>query len=82
MDDAITSNITKVRMRRDLKATINAFAQYELCFCNRFYINPFGGTIKSTGFTVEGQPGTVFLTDVPNKNEDGSLDGSGRGQYH
>ena len=79
VDDAITSNITKVRMRRDLKATINAFAQYELCFGNRFYINPFGGTIKSTGFTVEGQPGTVFLTDVPNKNEDGSLDGSGKG---
>ena len=79
VDSAITSNITKVRMRRDLKASINTFAQYELCFGNQFHINPFGANIKSTGFTVEDQPGTVYLTDIPNKNPDGSLDGSNKG---
>ena len=79
VDSAITSNITKIRMRRDLKASINTFAQYELCFGNQFHINPFGANIKSTGFTVEGQPGTVYLTDIPNKNPDGSLDGSYKG---
>ena len=38
-DGAITSNITKVRIRRDLRALINQFGQYELCFRNRFHVN-------------------------------------------
>ena len=46
--NGITSNITKVIIRRDLKALLNQFAQYELCFGNRFYINPAGFNIKST----------------------------------
>ena len=33
-DTALTSNITKVIIRRDLKVTVNQFAQYELCFGN------------------------------------------------
>ena len=52
VDNGITSNITKVIIRRDLKASLNQFAQYELCFGNRFNINPAGFNIKSTGFTV------------------------------
>ena len=39
VDNAITSNITKVRIRRDLKELTNQFAQYELCFGNRFHVN-------------------------------------------
>ena len=77
--EGITSNITKVIIRRDLKASLNTFAQYELCFGNRFHINPAGFNIKSTGFTVSGSSKTVNLTDVPNKNADGSLDGSNMG---
>ena len=30
VDSAITSNITKVKIRRDLRALVNQFAQYEL----------------------------------------------------
>ena len=40
---------------------------------------PEGKNIKSTGFTIQGQTDTVYLTDIPNKNSDGTLDGSGRG---
>ena len=76
VDNAITSNITKVIIRRDLKALINQFAQYELCFGNRFYINPAGFNIKSTGFTVNGFTQTAYITDVPNKDGSGNLDGS------
>ena len=65
-DNAITSNITKIRMRRDLKATINQFAQYELCFGNKFHINPEGYNIRSTGFKISTEVDTVYLTDVPN----------------
>ena len=79
IDNAITSNITRVRIRRNLKALTNQFAQYELCYGNRFHINPEGKNIKSTGFTIEGQTDTVYFTDIPNKNSDGSLDGSGKG---
>ena len=79
IDNGITSNITKVIIRRDMKALLNQFAQYELCFGNRFYINPAGYNIKSTGFTVSGSNETAFLTDVPNKDAAGNLDGSMKG---
>jgi hypothetical protein len=65
-DTSITSNITKVRIRRDLKALINQFTQYELCFGNKFHVNESGYNIKSTGFKISGESDTVYLTDVPN----------------
>ena len=79
VDNAITSNITKVIIRRDLKALLNQFAQYELCFGNKFNINSAGFNIKSTGFTVSGETNTVYLTDVPNKDANGNLDKSNKG---
>ena len=79
IDDAISSNITRVIIRRNLKALINESAQYELCYGNAFRVNPEGKNIKSTGFTVQGQNDMLYLTDIPNKNSDGSLDGSGKG---
>jgi len=71
-DTAITSNITKVRIRRDLKASLNQFAQYELCFGNKFHVNPQGRNIKSTGFTISGESSTVYLTDTPSITSSGS----------
>jgi|TARA_E500000305_G_C4027395_1_gene242640 hypothetical protein len=65
-DDAITSNITKIIIRRDLKPAMNQFAQYELCFGNKFHVNSSGYNIKSTGFKISGEADTVYLTDVPN----------------
>ena len=67
-DNAITSNITRVKIRRDLRALINQFGQYELCFGNRFHVNSDGYNIKSTGFTISTEPGTVYLTDIPNSD--------------
>jgi len=64
-DNAITSNITTVRMRRDLRSSINQLVQYELCFGNRFHVNPEGRNISSTGFTIFGETSTVYLTDTP-----------------
>lgn len=71
-DTAITSNITKVRIRRDLKASLNQFAQYELCFGNKFHVNPQGRNIKSTGFKIAGESSTVFLTDTPTISSGGT----------
>ena len=66
VDNAITSNITKVRIRRDMKALKNQYAQYELCFGNKFHANPNGLNIKSTGFKIAGETSTVYITDAPN----------------
>ena len=79
IDGAITSNITIVKMRRNLKAMLNTNAQYELCYGNQFHINSKGLNIKSTGFKVSGETDTVYLTDIPNKDSNGNLDGSMKG---
>ena len=69
IDRAITSNITRVRIRRNLNALVNQFAQYELCFGNQFNVKPEGLNIKSTGFKILGTIETVFFTDVPNADK-------------
>jgi hypothetical protein len=79
VDTAITSNITKIKIRRNLKALLNQFAQYELCFGNKFHINSNGYNIKSSGFFLSSTTDPVYLTDVPNKDLNGNLDGSGKG---
>ena len=63
VDTSITSNITTVRIRRDLAAAIDEWAQYELCFDNEFYHEDNNYNIKSTGFTVSGIDGTVYFSD-------------------
>ena len=78
-NESMTSNITTIKMRRDMQARLNTFAEYELCFGNRFHIKNHGhspvydGTllgynIRSTGFTVSGISGTVYLGDRPSGN--------------
>jgi hypothetical protein len=64
-DKSITSNITKVLMRRDLNPEINNFATYELCFGNAIYVRDRGYSIKSTGFTIDGLEGTIYMADIP-----------------
>jgi hypothetical protein len=72
-DNAITSNITRVIIRRNLKALINQSAQYELCYGNKFHINKEGFNIKSTGFTLAGRIGTFYFTDVPGSGDKGVI---------
>jgi len=66
IDKAISSNITRVKIRRNLNALLNQFAQYELCFGNQFNVKPGGLNIKSTGFKIQGNTNTVYITDTPN----------------
>ena len=68
IDNAVSSNITRVKIRRNLKALVNQFAQYELCYGNQFHVNEKGMNIKSTGFTISGVNETVYLTDTPNSD--------------
>ncbi len=68
VNSAITSNITTVRMRRNIVAAINQVAQYELCFDNQMYYGNDSYNIKTSGFTIEGIEGTCFFADNVNSN--------------
>jgi hypothetical protein len=72
--EAITSNITKISIRRNLKAAINTFATYEICFGNSFYVkNNNRNNIKSSGFYVSGINSLVYLSDNPISNKRGRI---------
>ena len=73
--EAITSNITIVQMRRDLRAALNSLAEYSVGFGNAFHIKSMDGyNIKSSAFRISGFTEDVYLSDIPNTNrENGSL---------
>jgi len=69
-NESITSNITKVTIRRDMKPLLNQAAEYELCFGNPFYIKNMNGyNIQSSGFNIFGQADTLYLGDKPAANK-------------
>jgi len=68
-NEAITSNITRVIIRRNLRSILNSFTQYELCYGNEFHVVSEGFNIKSTGFTVQGSSDLLYFTDVPNADK-------------
>ena len=72
-DTAITSNITKVRIRRNLKALIGTYAQYELCYGNKFHYSTEGFNIKSTGFKIAGSNDICYFTDTPRDDGTGVI---------
>lgn len=75
-DASITSNITKIQIRRDLRVLTNTLAEYELCFGNEFYVTDNckeGYNIKSSGFKVSNSQYTVYLSDIPIDKTRGEL---------
>ena len=67
--DAVTSNITRIQMRRDLRVVLNSFAEYSIGFGNQFHINSMNGyNIKSTAFRVSGISEEVYISDIPDTN--------------
>ncbi len=67
---AVTSNITKIEIRRDLMPSLNQNVEYELCFGNAFYVKSSQGyNIRSSGFNVYGISDTVYLSDIPNEDQ-------------
>ena len=69
VDTGITSNITTLIMRRDLKPSYNQIATYEICYGNRFHADLEGFNIRSSAFKIEGVDGDVYLTDFPNSDQ-------------
>jgi len=73
VDSSITSNITLVTIRRNLKSVLGQFAQYEVCFGNMFHTQESSYNVVSTGFTIEGVTGTVYLADEVIDREKGRI---------
>ena len=73
--NSITSNITTVAIRRDLRLTLNTFVEYQIGFGNEFHIKSMSGyNIKSSGFTIAGIQETIYVSDLPDTNrETGTL---------
>ena len=67
---AVTSNITTINIRRDLRLALNQFAEYAIDFGNEFYVKSMNGyNIKSSAFRVIDINEDVYLTDVPNADK-------------
>jgi len=68
-DDAITSNITTVKLSKDFIPTIGTSTKYIIPFNNALY-NPHsghdadsGGILSSSGFKISGNTNEMFLND-------------------
>jgi len=77
--NSITSNITTVKIRRNLNPLLNKNASYEVCFGNQFHVKKVnledgrGYNIKSTGFQIQQYSDTLYLSDTPTTDVYGSL---------
>ena len=71
---SITSNITSVQMRRDLRLATNQFAEYAVDFGNHMHVQYMTGyNIKSSAFRVLDITEDVYLFDEPNDTKTGII---------
>ena len=64
--ESVTSNITTVAMRRDLRVVFNTFAEYQIGFGNPFYVKRQNGyNIKTSSFRIAGIQEPVYMSDLP-----------------
>ena len=73
--ESVTSNITTIQMRRDLRVVLNTFVEYQIGFGNEFHIKSMNGyNIKTSALRVSDISQIVYISDFPNTNrETGSL---------
>ena len=65
--ESITSNITTVNIRRDLRVALNTIAEYSIGFGNEFYVKfSEGFNIKTSAFRINGFAEDVYISDLPN----------------
>ena len=68
--ESITSNITTIEMRRDLRLAISEVAEYAIDFGNQFHIKSMNGfNIRTSPFRVLNINTDVYLYDVPNSDQ-------------
>ena len=68
--ESVTSNVTTVEMRRDLRLATDQFAEYAIDFGNQFHISSMDGfNIRSSAFRVLDIGRSVYLYDIPNTDK-------------
>ena len=68
--ESVTSNITTIEMRRDLRIALDQFAEYAIDFGNELHINSMDGyNIRSSAFKALDINEDVYLTDIPDPNK-------------
>ena len=71
---SITSNLTSIQMRRDLRLATNQFAEYAIDFGNHMHVQSMNGyNIKSSPFRVLDITDDVYLFDEPNDTKTGVI---------
>ena len=71
---SITSNLTSIQMRRDLRLATNQFAEYAIDFGNHMHVQSLNGyNIKSSPFRVLDITDDVYLFDEPNDTKTGII---------
>ena len=71
---AITSNITSIQMRRDLRLAVDTFAEYAIDFGNHMHVQSLSGyNIKSSAFRVLDITDDVYLFDEPIDRRTGTI---------
>jgi len=64
--ESVTSNITTVEMRRDLRLATSEVAEYAIGFGNEFHVKSMNGfNIRSSAFRVLNINTDVYLYDIP-----------------
>ena len=71
--NSITSNITKIKIRRDVGVILDKPTQYKVCFENSFAVWPREHNIRSTGFRVNGIDSIVYIGDAVKNLSEGTL---------
>ena len=65
----MTSNITTVEMRRDLRLAVSEVAEYAIDFGNEFHVQSMNGfNIRSSAFRVLNINTDVYLYDTTQLN--------------
>ena len=68
--EAVTSTITTIEIRRDLRLAIDTFAEYAIDFGNEFHISSMNGyNVRSSAFQVLDMSENVYLYDIPNTDK-------------
>jgi len=69
--ESVTSNITTIEMRRDLRLATSEVAEYAVDFGNQFHIKSMNGfNIRSSAFRVLNINTDVYLFDVPSSDRE------------
>lgn len=68
-DRSITSNITTVQIRRDLRISLDAFAEYRIGFGNEFHKKSDRFNIKTSSFRISNINQDLYFSDIVDKND-------------